>query len=77
MYRWQDENHFYEHYNVVFYASKLNKSPKMISTIFSTAIGCPPKDSIQERIMVDARNQILYTDKRIKEISCDLGYDDL
>ncbi|KYH08248.1 MULTISPECIES: AraC family transcriptional regulator [Chryseobacterium] len=71
------ENHFCEHHDVAFYASKLNKSPKMLSTIFSTAIGCPPKDFIHERIMVDARNQILYTDKSIKEISYDLGYDDL
>ncbi|MHC0442780.1 helix-turn-helix domain-containing protein [Flavobacterium sp. 3-210] len=71
------EDHFFEHHDVAFYASKLNKSPKTLSILFSLVMGCPPKDFIHDRIMADARNQIRHTDKSIKEIAYDLGYEDI
>lgn len=71
------EDHFSEHHDVAFYASKLNKSPKTLSILFSLVMGCPPKDFIHDRIMSDARNQIRHTEKSIKEIAYDLGYEDI
>lgn len=71
------EDHFSEHHDVAFYASKLNKSPKTLSILFSLVMGCPPKDFIHDRIMADARNQIRHTHKSIKEIAYDLGYEDI
>lgn len=71
------EDHFSEHHDVAFYASKLNKSPKTLSMLFSLVTGCPPKDFIHDRIMTDARKQIQYTHKSIKEIAYDLGYEDI
>lgn len=71
------EDHFSEHHDVAFYASKLNKTPKTLSILFSLVMGCPPKDFIHDRIMADARNQIKHTEKSIKEIAYDLGYEDI
>ena len=71
------EDHFSEHHDVAFYASKLNKTPKTLSILFSLVMGCPPKDFIHDRIMADARNQIQNTEKSIKEIAYDLGYEDI
>jgi len=71
------EDHFCEHHDVAFYASKLNKSPKTLSVLFSLIMGYPPKSFIHDRIMADARNQIKHTKKSIKEIAYDLGYEDI
>ena len=71
------EDHFCEHHDVAFYASKLNKSPKTLSVLFSLLLGCSPKNLIHDRIMADARNQIKHTAKSIKEIAYDLGYEDI
>ncbi len=71
------ENYFSKHHDVAFYASKLNKSPKTLSNLFSSLCDRTPMDIIHERIMVHARRQIYHTTKSIKEIAYDLGYEDI
>lgn len=71
------ENYFSKHHDVAFYASKLNKSPKTLSNLFSSICDRTPMDIIHERIMVHARRQIYHTTKSIKEIAYDLGYEDI
>src|ERR1044072_3250391 len=71
------ERHFAEHHDVAFYASKLNKSPKTLSNLFSVVSDRPPLNIIHDRIMIHARRQINYTNLSIKEIAYELGYDDV
>lgn len=70
------ENHFYEHHDVAFYASKLYKSPKTLSNLF-LKFNRSPLDVIHDRILIHAKRQISYTDLSIKEVADQLGYKDI
>ncbi len=59
-----------------FYAGLLNKSPKTISNIFSLFSKKTPLQVIQERIILEAKRLLYYTDKSIKEIAHHLGFED-
>lgn len=71
------EGHFSQHHDVAFYASKLNKSAKTLSNLFSIISQRPPLNIIHDRIMVHAKRQINYTNLSIKEIAYQLGYEDI
>lgn len=69
------ENHFKESHSVSFYAEKLNKSPKTLSNSFTKYQKSPIK-IIQDRIVLEAKRQLMYTDKSTKQIAFDIGFDD-
>ena len=69
------ENHFKEAHNVSFYAEKLYKSPKTLSNSFSK-YGKSPLQIIHDRIILEAKRQLTYTDKTSKQIAFDIGFDD-
>jgi AraC-like DNA-binding protein len=71
------EQNFKTKHTVIEYAELLNKSPKTISNIFSKINSKSPLKYIQERIMLEARRLLYYTDKPIKEIAYEIGYDDI
>lgn len=71
------ERHFKDHHDVNYYADKLHRSAKTLSNIFSKMHSKSPLQVIHERILVEARRQLLYTKKPVKEIAYELGYDDL
>lgn len=71
------DKYYAEHHDVAFYASKLNKSPKTLSNLFSLVASRTPLNIIHHRIMIHARRQINYTNLSIKEIAYELGYDDI
>ncbi|KXX68652.1 AraC family transcriptional regulator [Flammeovirga sp. SJP92] len=71
------ELHFKEKKSVGEYAELLNKSPKTLSNAFKLLGQKSPLQFIQDRIILEARRQIIYTDKSISEIAYELGYDDI
>ena len=71
------EKHFKSKHTVAEYAALLNKSPKTISNLFSKLNTKTPLHFIQDRIMLEARRLLRYTDQSIKEIAYDLGYEDI
>ena len=71
------EQHFKTIHTVAEYAELLNKSPKTISNIFSKFGSKSPLKYIQERIILEAKRLIFYTDKPIKEIGYVIGYEDI
>jgi AraC family transcriptional activator of pobA len=71
------EQHFKTKHTVAQYADLLNKSPKTISNTFSKIDSKSPLKYIQERIMLEARRQLYYTNKSIKEIAYEIGYEDI
>jgi AraC-like DNA-binding protein len=74
---WLVERHFAQEHEVAFYASKLNKSPKTLSNLFSVFSTRSPLNIIHDRILIHARRQINYSNLSIKEIAYQLGYDDI
>ena len=70
------ELNFKKEHQVKFYAEQLNKSPKTISNIFSMYSKKSPINIIHDRIITEAKRLVYYTDKSIKEISVELGFED-
>lgn len=71
------EQHFREKHTVQEYADLLNKSPKTLSNLFSKISDKSPLQLIHERIAIEARRLLRYTDKSIKEIAFDLNFEDI
>ncbi len=69
------DKHYKEHHNVVFYADQMSKSPKTLSNNFSE-FGKSPLQIIHERIVLEAKRLLYYTDKSTKEIAYELGFED-
>jgi len=68
------EKHFREHHQVADYASLLYKSPKTLSNVFRKLGRKTPLQFIHERIVLEGRRLLLYTDKPIAEIADELGF---
>jgi AraC family transcriptional activator of pobA len=70
------ENHFRTEHSVSFYAEQLNKSPKTLSNVFALYNHKTPLQVIQERIVIEARRLLYYTDQSVKQITYGLGFED-
>lgn len=70
------ENNYRKQHTVQFYADQLNKSPKTLANYFALYNNKSPLTVIQDRIILEAKRLLMYTDKPAKEIAYDLGYDD-
>src|SRR5262245_51280670 len=68
------ESHFRTEHEVRFYARKLNKSPKTLSNVFALFNYPPPSKVIQNRIILEAKRYLYYTDRTAKEIAYSLGF---
>ncbi len=70
------EQHFKALHQVKDYASLLHKSPKTLSNLFSKQNEKTPLSVINNRILLEAKRLILYSDLSNDEIAQDLGYKD-
>lgn len=70
------EKHFRDHHKVTDYANLMNKSPKTLANVFKSLSAKTPLEIIHERIVLEARKMLLFTDKSSKEIGFDLGFSD-
>jgi AraC family transcriptional activator of pobA len=70
------ETHFRTQHQVKFYADQLHKSPKTLSNLFALYNHKSPLLIIQERVIMEAKRLLAYTDKSAKEISYELGFED-
>ncbi|MCU1441738.1 MAG: helix-turn-helix protein [Rhodoglobus sp.] len=71
------EANFKTEHAVRFYADQLFKSPKTLSNLFAIFNQKTPSQVIQERIVVEAKRLLAYTDKSIKHITFELGFEDV
>lgn len=69
------ESHFKTDHSVSFYAEKLFKSPKTLSNTFAK-LNTSPLHIIHERIVLEAKRLLIYTDKTAKEIAYEVGFED-
>jgi AraC-like DNA-binding protein len=70
------EEHYKTKRRVSDYAQLLFKSPKTLSNIFRLHVGSSPLKVIHQRVLVEAKRYLFFTDKTIKEISAELGFEE-
>ena len=58
------------------YAGRLGISPKSLTKHFQKIRTQKPSDFIKNRIILEAKRKLLYTDFSVKEIAFDLGFND-
>jgi AraC family transcriptional activator of pobA len=68
--------HFKEKHTVADYADILHLAPKTITHKFKRLGLAQPNDIIKDRIILEAKRLIIYTNKTAKEIGYQLGYED-
>lgn len=71
------ERNFKTEHSIKFYADQLNKSPKTLSNLFALYNHKSPLTVIKERITLEAKRLLIYTDKSSKEIAYELGFEDV
>jgi len=69
------EQHFKKEHSVSFYADKLFRSPKTLSNNFAK-LNRSPLQIIHQRVILEAKRLLTYTDKTTKEIAYEVGFDD-
>ncbi|WKN40919.1 helix-turn-helix domain-containing protein [Tunicatimonas pelagia] len=69
--------HYKEKRSVQDYADLLFRSPKTLSNLFAKYQQKSPLQIIHERIVLEAKRQLLYTSKSTKEIAHELGFNDV
>ncbi len=70
------EKHFRTAHEVQFYASALYKSPKTLANSFAKYQSGSPLQIIHSRLILEAKRLLMYTEKSIKEIANELGFED-
>jgi len=70
------EQNFRNLHSVTDYANRLGVSPKSISKHFQKIGSKTPLDFIKIRITLEAKRLLIYTDKTVKEIAFELGFND-
>ncbi len=68
------EDYYKEKHLVADYASMLHKSPKTLLSLFKKYNEQTPLKFINERILIEARRLLLFSDKTSEEIAYELGY---
>ena len=71
------ESHFRKKHAAADYADLLYKSPKTVSNVFKKLGEKSPLQFIQDRIVLEARRLLHYTDKDISEIAYEIGFSDV
>ena len=68
------EKNYKTHHQVQDYAALLYKSPKTLSNLFKKAGAKSPLRIIQDRIALEAKRLLRYTDKDVAEIAYEVGF---
>lgn len=63
-------------HSVTDYATRLGLSPKSLTKHLQKIGALTPSDFIKERIILEAKRKLIYTDDSVKEIAFDLGFND-
>jgi AraC-like DNA-binding protein len=70
------ERYYRTEKQVNYYAAQLHKSPKTLAHTFSRLGQKAPLRIVRDRVMLEVRRLMVYTDKSIKEIGYELGFED-
>ena len=67
---------FKKEHSVTYYAERLGLSPKSLTKHFQKIGAATPSDFIKNRIILETKRKLLYTDDSVKQIAYDLGFND-
>lgn len=67
------ETHFRKEHQVAFYADLMFKSPKTLSNYFKV-LHTSPLQIIHQRLVLESKRLLTYSDKSLKEIAMELGF---
>jgi AraC family transcriptional activator of pobA len=70
------DQHFLEHWSVAEYAATLSISPTHLSRLTKAATGHAASELIQERVIREARRNLVYTNLPVSTIAYALGFND-
>ena len=70
------EKHYKKEHQVQYYAEQLNKSSKTLSNLFLQYNHKSPLAVIKDRVIMEAKRLLIYTNKSAKEIGYDIGFED-
>ncbi|MGG8496184.1 helix-turn-helix domain-containing protein [Tenacibaculum sp. TC6] len=70
------EYNFKKLHSVTDYANRLGLSPKSLTKHFQKIGTESPSDFIKNRIITEAKRQLLYSNEAVKQIAFDLGFND-
>jgi AraC-like DNA-binding protein len=70
------EQNFKKLHTVKAYANRLGISPKSVTKHFQKLGAIKPSSFIKNRILLEAKRSLIYTDKTVKEIAFELGFND-
>ena len=70
------EQYYKQEHKVGYYAHLLHITPRQLSTIIHRYAGKTAKQLIQERLILEAKRYLQYTNVSVKEIAYTLGYHD-
>lgn len=70
------DDHFLEHWPVARYAEALKVTPTHLSRVTREAFGCPASQMIRDRVVREARRNLVYTNLSIAAIGYALGFND-
>lgn len=68
------ENQFHEHHSVNYYANAVNLSASKLSELTKQILGKSAKQVILDRINLEAKRLLQFSDSSVKEIAFALGY---
>lgn len=70
------DEHYREHWPVARYAAALKVTPTHLSRLTREAFGCPASHLIRDRVVREARRQLVYTNTPVSKIGYALGFND-
>lgn len=70
------EEHVCHQHSVSFYAHALNRSPAQLNQILQEMVAKTTKRMILERLILEARRKLQFTDLSVKEVVASLGFRD-
>lgn len=70
------EAHYKEHWTVSAYATALHLSTATLNRLSNQYLGHGPKILIQDRLLTEAKRQLIYTQQSLEEIAYSLGFKD-
>lgn len=70
------EQHFIKDKRPAYYAQKLNISVAYLNECVKNATGFPVSYHIQQRVILETKRLLFHSNKSVKEIAAELGYED-
>jgi AraC-like DNA-binding protein len=70
------EQHFKRHREAAFYARHQAITPKQLNKISQMALGKTVTELVHERLLLEAKRMLHFTDRSVKEIAYELGFAD-